>query len=324
VGKDSRRVIPAGCIWISESDVAAAMDAHAAIEAVARGVADEAEGNAVAMLKTHASWDGGSTLHAIGAAFPKAGFAGTKTWTHTPRGASPLLILFDAENGAARAVIEAFKLGSLRTAAASGLATRWLADETADVLALIGTGKQAVAQVEAVMAVRRIRQVRVFSPNPERRTQFADRLRNAFPIDVAVGASVADAVKDAPIITTATRAKEPFLTADMIAHGAHINAVGAILPERAELAGDVVARCTQIVSDSPAQAQKLSTELIRHFGSDSNRWAGVISLGQLVRMRHHRRPSDDLTLFKSLGTGVLDLSVGIEVYRKIAGKGELV
>lgn len=296
-------------IWISENDVTAAMDMRSAIEAVENGVAAEARGEAKAMLKTHAEWDG-STLHAIGAVFAKAGFAGTKTWAHTPRGASPLLILFDSENGTARAVIEAFNLGRMRTAAASGVATRWLSDEKADVLAIIGSGKQALTQVEAVMAVRRIRQVRVFSPNAEHRAQFAKKLKKQFEAEILVTASVEEAVRNAPIITTITRAKEPFLHAAMISRGAHINAVGAILPGRAEIAADVVVRCSQIVSDSPAQAQKLSTELARHD------WSKVRSLGDLVVAKQTRKPDDDLTLLKSLGTGVLDLSVGIEVYRK--------
>ena len=108
----------------------------------------------------------------------------------------------------------------------------------------------------------------------------------------------------------------------MIERGAHINAVGAILPSRAELSSDVVERCTQIVSDSPAQAEKLSHELIGALGSDPQKWNAVGFLGELVTSEGRRRSADDLTLLKSLGTGVLDLSVGIEVYRRIVPLGE--
>ena len=296
--------------WISEAEVASAINMSDAIEALEKGLAAEARGEAANMLKTHAAWDG-STLHAIGAVFPKAGFVGTKTWAHTPRGASPLLILFDAESGTVRAVIEAFNLGKMRTAAASGVATRWLAREDADDMAIIGTGKQAFTQVAAVNAVRRLRRIRVFSPNKEHRSAFADRLQKEFSADVVVSESVADAVRGASIITTITRAKEPFLESGMIARGAHINAVGAILPGRAELAPDVLPRCTRIVSDSPAQAQKLSQELM---GQNK-----VESLAELVATKRKRNNDDDLTLMKSLGTGVLDLSVGIEVYKRVVG-----
>ncbi len=290
---------------------------RAAIEAVERGLAAQAHGEAVNMLKTHTAWNG-STLHAIGAVFPKLGLAGTKTWAHTPRGASPLLILFDAENGGVRAIIEAFSLGKLRTAAASGVATRRLAREDADDLAIIGTGKQAFTQVEAVCAVRRIRRIRVFSPNEQHRAEFAALLKKRFDAEVIVSPTVHEAVRGASIITTITRARDPFLQSAMIERGTHINAVGAILPGRAELSSDVVARCTQIVSDSPAQAQKLSQELIGVLGSDPDKWNTVGFLGELVTSGGERRNADDLTLLKSLGTGVLDLSVGIEIYKRVA------
>ena len=293
------------------------LDMRGAIEAVERGLAAQAHGEAVNMLKTHTAWDG-STLHAIGAVFPKVGLAGTKTWAHTPRGASPLLILFDAENGAVRAIIDAFNLGKLRTAAASGVATRRLAREDADDLAIIGTGKQALTQVEAVCAVRRIRRIRVFSPNEQHRTEFAALLKKQFDAEVVISPTVHDAVRGASIITTITRARDPFLHSGMIQRGTHINAVGAILPGRAELSSDVIVRCTQIVSDSPPQAQKLSQELIAVFGSDPDKWNAVGFLGELVISAGKRSGGDDLTLLKSLGTGVLDLSVGIEIYRRVA------
>src|SRR5262245_31486607 len=295
--------------WITETEVEATLNMKRAIEAVEHAVAGEARGEAIAMVKTHTEWFAG-TLHALGAAFPKDGFIGTKTWAHTRRGAAPLLILFDAENGSVRALIEAFKLGTLRTAAASGVATRLLSDPSADRMAIIGSGKQAFSQVEAVLAVRPIKQLRVFSPNAEHRDRFVEQLRKEFKIEIVASTSVGGAVKDVPIVTTVTRAKEPFLHPDMLTRGTHINAVGAILPGRAELSPGVVARCTQIVSDSPANARKVSSELEGYFDR-------VRSLGELVEARGTRNAGDDLTLLKSLGTGVLDLAVGIEVYRKM-------
>src|SRR5436309_1872375 len=112
-------------IWITESEVMSLMDMPAAIRALEAGLRAEARGAATNMTKTHVAWpsaQGQSTLHAIGAAFADDGFAGTKTWAHTPGGASPLLILYDSRTGALCAILEAFALGQLRTGAASGLA----------------------------------------------------------------------------------------------------------------------------------------------------------------------------------------------------------
>ena len=85
---------------ITEAGVRASMSLEQAIAALEDGLRREARGAASNMVKTHATWGGGSTLHAIGAVFPEDGFAGTKTWAHTERGASPLFCLFDAANGA--------------------------------------------------------------------------------------------------------------------------------------------------------------------------------------------------------------------------------
>ena len=307
-------------LWISESEVVSMMDIGGAIAALERGLVAEAGGNAQNMIKTHVEWEG-STLHAIGAVFPTMGICGTKTWAHTKNGATPLLVLFDSNNGGLKAVIEAFALGQMRTAAASGAATRWLAAEGADQFAMIGTGKQAITQVAAVLAVRPIRHIRVFGRHEARRNQFVARLISEFQVEVTASASIKEAVKGASIITVATRATDPIVTADMLQSGAHINSVGAIVPTRAEISQDVLARSTRIVTDSVPQAQKLSREMIEFFGKDSSRWSAVQSLASVVATRSSRSASDDLTLFKALGVGISDLSLGIELYRKAIASG---
>jgi alanine dehydrogenase len=304
-------------LWISESDVVSLMDVGDAINALERGLLAEARGDAQNMVKTHATWGQGSTLHAIGAVFTKEGFAGTKTWAHTEGGATPLLILFDSENGSLKAIIEAFALGQMRTGSASGVATRWLAAEGADEFAVVGTGKQAITQVAAVVAVRPVKRVRVFGRNGERRAQFAARVEREFEVEAVQARSVAEAVEGAQVITVVTRATEPVLSAAMIARGAHLNAVGAIVPGRAEIAAGVLERCDRVVVDSVPQAQRLSRELMEYFGPpDSEGWKRVTPLSTLVAAREPRDPADDLTLFKSLGMGVSDLALGIELYRK--------
>ena len=293
------------------------MDLDQAIEALEKGLLTEAQGDAANMTKTHVAWGNGSTLHAIGAVYPRDGFAGTKTWSHTEGGASPLLILFDSENGSLKAIIEAFALGQMRTASASGVASKWLASNDADDFAIIGTGKQAITQVAAVLAVRPIKRVRVFGRNEERREEFVSRLRKEFELEVSPARSVAEAVKGADVITVATRATEPVLDAEMIDSGAHVNAVGAILPSRAEIAGNVLTRCSRIVVDSVAQAQKLSRELMEFIGPpDQEGWKQVISLAELTAARRSRAASDDITLFKSLGMGISDLALGMRLYQK--------
>jgi alanine dehydrogenase len=302
-------------LWISEAEVVSMMDIAGAIDALEQGLMAEARNEAQNMIKTHVEWDGGSTLHAIGAVFPVAGFCGTKVWSHTKNGATPMLVLFDSNDGSLKAIIEAFALGQMRTAAACGVATRWLAEPTAEEFAMIGTGKQAISQVAAILAVRPIRRIRVFSPDEGRRNRFVERLRSEFELETVAASSVREAVEGASIITLATRAKDPILSADMVERGAHINSVGAIVPSRAEVTSDVLSRSSRIVTDSVPQARKLSRELIDFLGSDDARWKTVHPLSTIVSERFPRSEADDLTLFKSLGVGISDLSLGIQLYR---------
>jgi len=302
--------------WISEADVVSLMALPDAIEALERGLMAEAQGHATNMVKTHVEWDGGSTLHAIGATFPRDGFVGTKTWAHTEGGATPLLILFDSHNGSLKAVIEAFALGQMRTASASGVATKWLSAADASEFAMIGTGKQALTQVAAVVAVRPIRRIRIFGRNRERLDAFTERVRQEFGIPVVAAANAAETCSGAHIVTVATRATQPIITSAMLSRGAHINTIGAIVPSRAELAADVLARSGKIVADSVPQARKLSRELIEFLGDDSRAWERVESLASVVEKHQPRSPADDLTVFKSLGMGISDLALGIEIYRQ--------
>ncbi|MDQ1397503.1 MAG: hypothetical protein QOG64_2762 [Acidimicrobiaceae bacterium] len=303
--------------WISEADVVAALDMGAAIAALRDGLAAEARGDATNMVKTHAVWGTGHTLHAIGATFPGDGFVGTKTWAHTAGGAEPLLVLFRAEDGGVEAIIEAFALGQLRTAAVSGLATDLLAAEGASVLAIIGTGKQALPQVAAVAAVRPLAEVRVFSPDPDHRAAFARRVEAELGLPAVAVVSAAAAVDGAGVVTLATRATTPFLDSRMATSGSHINAIGAITPERAEFVPDVLERCDVVTADSVDQARSLSSELRTHFtGQDARHsWDRVIPLHTLVADVAGRPPGADLTLCKAMGMGISDLALGLAVLR---------
>ncbi|HVM80976.1 MAG TPA: ornithine cyclodeaminase family protein [Stellaceae bacterium] len=308
-------------LWITEAEVTGLMDMGEAIAALERGLALEAEGKAENMVKTHAIWGGGHTLHAVGALFPESGFVGTKTWAHTEGGATPLLILFDSRDGALKAIIEAFALGQLRTGGISGVATRWLARADADDMALIGTGKQAITQLAAVAAVRPLRRLRVFSPNPERRAAFVKRVRSELDLPAEEAPSVAAAVEGASIITLVTRARVPFVSSAMVARGAHINAVGAITPERMEFEPSLIARAGVIAADSAPQVRNLSREFQEAFGGDEMQWQRLRPISAIVAAREPRPKDADITLFKAMGMGISDLSLGIEIYRRARAKG---
>lgn len=308
-------------VWISEQDVVGLMHLGEAIDALGRGLALQADGKAANMVKTHLAWGGGHTLHAIGAAVEGAGLVGTKTWAHTAGGATPLLVLWNADTGALAAIIEAFALGQMRTGAMSGLATRLMAREDADVLAMIGTGKQAAAQVAAVAAVRPLRRVQLFSPTGSKRAAFCVKLEElGFADDVANCESLESALSGASIVTLATRANQPFLSADLLEPGAHINAIGAITPEREEFAQDVFERCGSIAVDDVAAVRKLSREFVRRFGEDDSAWQAVRPVCELIGAKRLDTGQGDLSLFKAMGMGISDLALGSEILSRAAAQ----
>lgn len=297
--------------WITEADVVALLPFGDAIAAVETALRQEADGRARTMEKTHVAWGDGHTLHAVGGQLD--GLVGTKTWAHTAGGATPLLLLWDAGDGGLVAVVEAFALGQLRTGAVSGVATRWLAATDADELAVLGSGKQARAQVAAVAAVRPIRRIRVWSPTADHAVAFASSLAGGADVEVVVAASAAEAVAGAPIVTTVTRARAPVLESAMVAPGTHINAVGAITPERGEIHPDVVGRCDVVAADSPDAARRLARELAG--------LAVITPLSSIVAAGSGRPAGADLTLFRAMGIGLADVALAAELVARAGAAG---
>jgi ornithine cyclodeaminase len=300
-------------IWIRESDIR--LDLKGTIALLRAAMVREARGAAIGMEKTHAQWQGGN-MHSIGAVFTDRGVLGVKSWAHTAKGATPLQLLWDAENGKLLAIIEAFAMGQLRTAGMAGLATDILAAPDADAMAIYGTGKQALAQVAAVRSVRPLKRLAIYGRDAGRREQFKGRVESALGIKTTLHDDPAEAARSASILTLITRAREPFLTAVMPERGTHINAMGAITPERQEFDEALLARCACIAVDSVAQANALAAEIIKARPAPH-----LTPLHQLVAESAHRCNGADLTLFKSLGVGIADLALAEEILRLARERG---
>ena len=315
--------------WLTEADVVATVALDDAVAAIRAALLLEHEGHAHPLAKAAVEWGGGHTLHALGGVVAERGsddlgsdgvgsdglgVAGAKVWAHTAGGAEPVVVLWDAAGGRLLAVLEAFALGQLRTAATSAIAIDELAAEDATTLAIIGSGKQATAQVAAARWARPLRDVRVFSPTPEHRHDLARRL--AVELDgctVRACDSVAAAVAGAQIVTTATRARHPFLDPTMLDPDALVVAIGAITPERAELDPAVAADAALVVSDSPQTALALSAELAAA--------PAVIALSAVVAGAAGADVSGGRRLFKAMGLGLADVAVAAAALQRGRGSG---
>ncbi|HEY0294423.1 MAG TPA: ornithine cyclodeaminase family protein [Bordetella sp.] len=313
----------ASAIWLSENDVSGLVSLKDAIGALEDGLRALGSGDGFNIDKALGSFGSASSMHSLGSALPGVGFCGYKNWINTPQGAKALYVLFDAVNGRLLALMEANVLGQLRTSAMTGLGTKWLTRPGVDDMALIGSGRQALAQVAAVHLVRPLARLRVWSPTPEKRKAFCETLRAQFDFDVVEAATLREATAGAPIVTTVTRARTPFLEAKALDKGTHLNAVGAILPASAEFHQDVFNRVGFIAVDDVSATRKASREFIDYFdqGAGAGDWARVHPLSEVIAGGKGIAGDTDLTLFKSMGMGISDLSVAMLAYQRAREAG---
>jgi ornithine cyclodeaminase len=258
-------------------------------------------------------------IHSVGVkvicAFPSN--QGTRYDSH-----QGVVLLFDSEHGLLRAVVDGTAVTAIRTAAVSGVATKLLAREDAGDLAIIGAGTQASTHLAAMLEVRRIRRVRVYSDPIEGARRYAERESQRHGISVEVAPSAEAAVRGADVICTVTTSDQPVLLGEWLSPGAHINAVGAFQPTTRELDTTAVVRARMYVDRLESTLNEAGDFLIpRSEGAiGDDHIAGEI--GQvLVGDVGGRRTPDEITLFKSLGIAVEDLAAANHILKKAAVTG---
>src|ERR1700751_2011383 len=179
-----------------------------------------------------------------------SGFAGkffaTKKYTYVGGKLKFLVCLWSSGTGDLLALIEADKMGQMRTGAASGVATKYLARHDAATAGIVGTGGQARTQLEAITAVRKLNAVKVYGRKAERREKFASEMWARLGISVQSVASFAEATSEVAILCTATTASAPVVSGERVSPGTHINAIGANHMKKREPDAATVAKCSRI------------------------------------------------------------------------------
>ena len=220
-----------------------------------------------------------------------------------------VVMLFGVRHGEPLAILDANAITAVRTAAVSGAVTRTLAREDAGDLALLGSGVQARTHLEAMLAARRLRRVRVWSRTRANTEKFAREQGARHGLDIEVCADAESAVRGADLVCTTTSAREPVLLGRWLAAGAHVNAVGACFAASRELDSEAVAR-SRLFTDrlESCRAEAGDFLLARGEGAVTDDHllgeAGDVFLGKL----RGRTGPDDITLFESLGIAVEDLA----------------
>jgi len=227
-----------------------------------------------------------------------------------------VVLLCDGDDGSLLAVMDSIEITLRRTAAATALAARFLAPEGADCVAICGCGKQGRAQLAALAEALPLRRALVWDLAPEKATVFAQHMSKALRLDVTAVANDPEATRSSKVIVTATTARMPFLSKDMVPQGAFVAAVGADSPEKSELAPELMAGAT-IVVDLLAQAVTMGD--LHHAIV-----AGLVTtedvhaqLGDLIAGRKPGRTSPDETIvFDSTGIALQDVASSARIWQR--------
>lgn len=296
-------------LFLAEADIAGLLTMPMAIQAVEEALVQLARGEALDLPRERLR-SSSTSLQLMSAAVPSENAIGYKVYTVSAGVARFLVQLYDTRDGRLLAILEAAGMGAMRTGAASALATRLLARPDAAVLGVIGSGKQAAAQIEGVCAVRRVREIKVYSRRRDRLLAFCEAMTARTGLAVLAADSAEQAVRGSDIVCTVTSSATPVLQADWLAPGTHLNAAGSNLLSRREIGEDTLERCALIVVDSRETARKEAGDLLPLVEKGLLHWSRLTELGQLAAgLAPGRRTADEITCFESLGLAVQDITL---------------
>jgi alanine dehydrogenase len=307
-------------ILLRESDVEKLANMDMAIESIEQAFRLQGEQKADTAPRRRCRMDNG-ILHVMSASLPTLGYAGLKSYTSVG-GATRFVVLLYKEDGRLVAVIEADRLGQLRTGATTGVATKHMARQESSRLGIYGAGLQARSQIKAVCAVRSIKSIIAYSRNPQNLGRFCKEMTEASGIEVRPAATPEEAAKDVDIIVTATNSKEPVFKGEWISKGIHINAIGSNFISRQEIDIETVRKSACVVVDSCEQAMLESGDLVRAAESEAFYWEDARELGLVVVGEFPgREDASEITLFESHGIALEDIALAARIYEQAVKTG---
>ncbi|MTK01828.1 NAD(P)-binding domain-containing protein [Micromonospora sp. CP22] len=302
-------------VLISDSEVAAALDAATSVDAMRQALLAGYDGRLVAPPRAAASLGTGRMVltagHLVGQWY---GYRAYDTFGHPE--AEQVVVLHDGRSGAVRAVAVGEELGSRRTGALGGVAVATLARPDAATVGVIGSGGQAWTQVWAAAAVRRLREVTVHSRSAARREAFAARVRAELGIPARAVGTAREAVRDRDVVVLATTSVTPVLDAADLCPGTHVNAVGFKQVDRAEFGTDLLDAAAVLVSDSVPQAMSYAPPMLAAQQPYASRLRDLAAV--LAGTAPGRTSADQISLFCSVGLAGTEVFLLDRVVRILA------
>jgi ornithine cyclodeaminase/alanine dehydrogenase len=317
---------------LNREEVASVLTMKDTIDAVEQSFRDLAEGKAEMPLRpTIRVAQPPGLINVMPAYLGTLGALGMKLVSSYPENPSKhqmptvqaTILYSDCRTGKLLAVMEGGYITAMRTGAASGVATKYMARRNAATAGVLGSGIQAETQLEAVCTVRPIKSAKVFSPTPAHRESFAKRMSAKLGIEVKAVAEAAEAVRGCDVVIAASAAKQPILKGEWLAPGTHINGIGSHSTDAREL-DELAVKRSKVVVDSMEAAMREAGDLLIPMAD------GVIGkdhvyaeLGEVVLGKKPGRGGDDeITLFKSQGLAIEDVSTAKVVYEKAKAQGK--
>lgn len=306
---------------LSESEVTSLLRMEDALPIVEEALRDYGDGSAVNYPRYRLS-SLSSILNVMSAGLPRLKSLGLKVYGVSKRGLNFLVLLLDAESGEWLSIMAANRLGQMRTGAASGVATKYLARRDAETLGIYGSGWQARSQIEAISRVRRLREIRCYSPHHKHAESFAQEIKNTLGLEISAVKEPRLAAEEAEILVTATTSKKPVVRGEWLEEGVHLNGIGANDLRRRELDSAAIARCDLVFVDSIEQSKIESGDLAVPVSEGALEWSRVQELGKLVAGKIQGRSTPrQITLFKSNGIAIEDVAVARHLYELAVSRG---
>jgi ornithine cyclodeaminase/alanine dehydrogenase-like protein (mu-crystallin family) len=297
-------------------------DMHRLVAAVEAGVREQANGQVTLPPRLNLP-NGRGFFRLMPTVMNGSGIMGFKAFHGSVQdGVRYLIAIYEQASGRLLAMMDGHYLTAARTGATTGVATKFMANRDARRVAVIGSGLEARTNLLGVCAVREVERVTVFSPNRERRMVFAQRMSRELKIEVEACDSPESCLQGADIAVVATNTTGK---GDGIAFrgawarpGMHINAIGSTMPKLREIDSDSFARAGRIVIDCQTrQLEEESGDVIDALANGKYDRSKVIELQEVVGGRASgREGGDQITLFKSVGTAVQDVTAGYAVYQE--------
>ena len=304
-------------LFLTEADVIGMLDMQLALDALddvfrARS-AGEIHNEPRARLSA-----GKGPMNFMAASWPTRGWAGHKSYVS----GDFRVMLFSTKGEGLLSVLGAGRMGQVRTGAASGIATKYMARENSSSVGIIGSGYQAETQLEAVCAVRDITDVKVFSRSAENRNNFATTMSERLGINVVAVDSKEAAAEGMDVLVAVTSSVEPVITGDMVEPGMHINAAGNNSWMKRELDTAAIVKADLVACDDIDQSKIECGELMRAVEVGRFAWDSLVRLDRIVAgLRTARYSDNDITLFESQGVAFEDLAVCGRLYELALERG---